>query len=319
MRFALVLSLFAVTLAAVPQASAAPRLDNVLVRMVPPGATALVGVHMDQVLASDLYQKLVAQQKLPQLDQFARETGFDPRHDVREILLVTVGNGEVLLARGRFNLKQDPVPGMKTVAHGQYSIRVQDTSGYCILDSSLAIAGDVTAMEAALDEWKSGKHTTAQTLLKTVASVDGQTPVWGISTGFAHFLSANLPRAGNGIDFAAIFNGIDSSWFTLNLKSGMQAAIHCTTATEKDAANLRDTARGLIGLGRLSVPQDKPDLLRFWDGITVEADGRAFNINADIATDLIDQMVQMFSAPGGRGGRGASGRGRGRGRATAGR
>jgi hypothetical protein len=287
--------------------------------MVPPGATSLVGVHMDQVLASDLYQKLMAQQKLPQLDQFAHDTGFDPRHDVREILLATVGNGEVLLARGHFNLKQDPAPGMKAVRHGQYTIRVQDTSGYCILDSSLAIAGDLPSMEASLDEWKTGKHTAAQSLLKTVAAVNEQTPVWGISTGFAHFLSSNLPRPGNGIDFAAIFNGIDSSWFTLDLKSGLQAAIHCTTATEKDAANLRDTAKGLIGLGRLSVPQDKPDLLRFWDGITVDADGHAFTINADIATDLIDQMVQMLSAPGGRGGRGGSGRGRGRGRATAGR
>jgi len=314
MRFALVLSLFAAGVV-----HSAPRIDNVLLRMVPPGSTALVGVHMDQVLASDLYQKLIAQQKLPQLDQFARETGFDPRQDVREILLATVGNGEVLLARGRFNLKQDPAPGMKTVRHGQYSIRVQDTSGYCILDSSLAIAGDLPSVEAALDEWKSGKHTAAQPLLKSVAAVSDQTPVWGISTGFAHFLSSNLPSAGNGIDFAAIFNGIDSSWFTLDLKSGLQAAIHCTTATEKDAANLRDTAKGLIGLGRLSVPQNKPDLLRFWDGITVDADGRAFTINADIATDLIDQMVQMLSAGGGHGGRGASGRGHGRGRSTSGR
>lgn len=92
MRFRLILSFLAVSLA-----SAAPRVDNVLVRMVPPDATSLVGAHMDQLIASDLYQKLLAQQKLPQIDQFSQETGFDPRRDVREILLVTVPQGEALL------------------------------------------------------------------------------------------------------------------------------------------------------------------------------------------------------------------------------
>ena len=95
-------------------------------------------------------------------------------------------------------------------------------------------------------------------------------PLWGVSTGFAGFLANNLPHAGNGIDFSAIFRGIESTWFSASVASGFQAAIHCTTATEKDAMNLRDAAKGLVGLGRLSVPQNKPDLLRFWDGITVD-------------------------------------------------
>ena len=90
-----VLSIFLLAVAA----SAAPRVDNVLVRMVPPGATSLVDAHMDQLIASDLYQKLTAQQKLAQFDQFVRDTGFDPRRDVREILLGSGPQGTVLLAR----------------------------------------------------------------------------------------------------------------------------------------------------------------------------------------------------------------------------
>ena len=302
-------------------AQAAPRIDNVLLRMVPPGTTGLVGAHMDQLEASDLFQKLTAQQKLPQLDQFARETGFDPRRDVREILLVSGPTGTVLLARGKFNLKQYPVPGMKVIRHGQYNIRADSSgapssaaSGFCVLDSTLAAAGEVPAIEAALNEWQHGTHKAAQTLLTTVSTVSDQTALWGVSTGFASFLANNLPRAGNGIDFSSIFRGIESSSFNASVASGsfgFQAAIHCTTATEKDAVSLRDAAKGLIGLGRLNVPENRPDLLRFWDGITVEQTGRSFTINADIAGDLLDQMVQLFSAPGrgrGRGPRGASGR-----------
>ncbi len=270
---------------------------------------------MDQLLASDLYQKLTAQQKLPSLDQFARETGFDPRRDVREILLTTSPAGTALIARGKFNLKQDPAPGMKLVRYGQYNIHVLDTNGFCILDNSLAAAGDVPAIEAALDEWQHGTHKAAQPLLATVASVTVDTPLWGTSSGFATFLAGNLPRAGNGVDFSAIFKGIESTWFSASVNTGFHAAIHATAATEKDAINLRDTAKGLIGLGRLMTPPDKPDLVRFWDGITVDQTGRFFTLNADLGGDLIDQMVQMLSAPGGRGGSGRGGRGgSGRGR-----
>ena len=101
--------------------------------------------------------------------------------------------------------------------------------------------------------------------------------------------------------------------FRASVSSGLQAAIHCTTATEKDAINLRDTAKGLIGLGRLSVPQDKPDLLRFWDGIAVEQAGRSFTINADIAVaicSISDGPSWTGLRPGGRGvtgGRGGRG------------
>jgi hypothetical protein len=292
-------------------AQAAPRVDNVLVRMVPPGSTALVGAHMDQLEASELFQKLMAQQKLPQLDQFARETGFDPRRDVREILLITGPSGTVVLARGKFSLKQDPARDMKLIRHGQYNIRADSAdaaSGFCILDSSLAAAGEVSAIEAALDEWQHGTHKSAQPLLATVSSLNEQIPLWGVSTGFASFLANNLPRAGNGIDVSAIFHGIESSWFNASVASGFNGAIHCTTATEKDAISLRDAAKGLIGLGRLSVPENKPDLLRFWDGFTVEQNGRSFTINVDVAGDLLDQMVKLVSGPGGRGrGRGARG------------
>jgi hypothetical protein len=317
-------------LLAVSVAHGAPRIDNVLIRMVPPGPTSLVGAHMDQLTASELYQKLIAQQKLPQLDQFARDTGFDPRHDVREILLVNGPQGSVLLARGNFNLKADPISGMKVIRHGQYSIRTlpasattttggTTTSGFCVLDSSLAAAGEVPAVEAALDEWaQHGAHKGADALLASVTAVSDQAALWGVSTGFASFLASNLPGAGNGLDFSAIFRGIESSWFSASVGTGLQAAIHCTTATEKDAMNLRDAAKGLIGFGRLSVPQNKPDLLRFWDGLTVDQSGRAFALNADIPGDLIDQMVQFLSAPGGRGGSGRGGRG-GSGRGRAGR
>jgi hypothetical protein len=69
------------------------------------------------------------------------------------------------------------------------------------------------------------------------------------------------------------------------------------TATEKDAMSLRDTVRGVVGLGRLSVPENQPELLKVWDGITVDQVGRSISLRADIPQDLLDRLVQILVMP----------------------
>jgi hypothetical protein len=276
--------------------SAQPRVDNVLEKMVPPGATSLVGAHMDQVKQTEIYRKMLATQSLPEVDQFALETGFDPRRDVRELLFTTNAQGSVMLARGTFHVNSATFKGARKTRHGQYDLWGRGASGFCILDSTLAAAGDIPALEAALDEWTSGIHTAAQPLLARVAGVNPQSQLWGISIGTGSFLAEHPPAANSGLDFSKIFTSLHDYWFQADFSAGMRAEVHGTTATEKDAVNLRDTVRGIVGLGRLNVPENQPELLRVWDGITVDQQGRSVSLHADIAQDLIDKMVRMLNA-----------------------
>jgi hypothetical protein len=293
--------------------SAQPRADNVLVKMVPPGSTSLVGARMDQIKTTEFYRKLLEQQKIPQLERFANETGFDPRRDVREMLFASTATGGVLLARGSFRVKQAPLQQSqaKLIRHGDYSIWSLGENGFCILDPTLAAAGDLQSLGAALDEWKSGKHTVAAGLLARAKEVDPRAQFWGVSTGFATFVADNMPRAGGraaGIDFSKIFRGLQDTWFQADFSTGLKGDLHGVAATEQDAVNLRDTAKGLVGFGRLSVPENQPEMLKLWDGIVVEQEGRSVTIRADIPQSMVDRLVEMLnSAPGGRGlgGRGA--------------
>lgn len=278
-------------------AAAQVQVDNVLLKMVPPGVNSLVGARMDQVRNSPIYIKMLAARKLPELDRFATETGFDPRRDVRELLFVTTDKGGVLLARGSFHVKPVHDERLKTVKHGQYAIQASGESGFCILDSTLAAAGQLPVLEAALDEWKSGGHQAAAPLLAIAKGVDKQTPVWGVSTGFAGFLADHFPSTRNGsVDFSKIFRGLENTWFQADVSKGLRAEVHGLAANDQDAANLRDTAKGLVGFGRLSVPENQPELLKIWDGVTVEQTGRSIVIRADIAQDLLDRLVEMMNA-----------------------
>jgi hypothetical protein len=134
--------------------------------------------------------------------------------------------------------------------------------------------------------------------------VDPQSQFWGVSTGFAGFLADNMPRAGSGLDFSKIFKGLEDTWFQANFTGGFRAEVHGTTATDQDAINLRDTAKGLIGFGRLSVPDNQPEMLKLWDGITVEQVARSISIKADIPQELAYRLVELLNSaqtPGGRG------------------
>jgi hypothetical protein len=299
---------------AAPLAHAQPVPDNVLVKMTPPGTTSLVGARMDQIKATEFYRRLVEQQKLQQIDRFAKETGFDLRRDVREMLFAGSAAGGVLLARGTFRIQPEPLrrSQAKPIRHGGYTIWSLGDSGFCILDATLAAAGDLKSLEAALDEWTSGTHTAARPLLAQAREVDAKAQFWGVSTGFATFLADNMPRAGGragGIDFSRIFRGLEDTWFQADFRTGFHGDLHGRTAAEQDAVNLRDTAKGLVGFGRLSVPENQPEMLKLWDGITVEQQGKSLTIRAEIPQNLVDQLVRMLSsAPGGRGraGRGDS-------------
>lgn len=280
--------------------SAQPRIDNVLQQMVPPASTGLVGAHMDQIKQTEIYKKMVAAQSLAQVDQFALETGFDPRRDVRELLFVTTPRGAVMLARGSFHLNADTLKNAQKTRYGKYDIWGQRGSGFCILDSTLAAAGEIPALELALDEWTSGAHTAAQPLLAHVAAVNPQAQIWGISTGKGNFLAEHPPAANSGLDFSKIFLGLQDYWFEADFGAGLRSEVHGTARTEKDAVSLRDSVRGIVGLGRLSVPDNQPELLKVWDGITVDQQGRAISIHADITQELIDKVVQMLSGGSGR-------------------
>jgi len=212
-------ALFAATLAT-NLGTAAPRVDNVLVKMVPPGATSLVGVHMRELLATETFRKMIPSRALSGIDDFAAETGFDPRRDVTELLFATTGNGELVLARGRFKIAPGAMKDGQRIRHGDYTIWARETSGFSILDGTLAAAGDITAIEAALDEWRHGKHQGAQALLAQAAPIDPASQAWGVAAGQGTFLADRLPRGGSGLDLAQIFRKLQDTWFAADLRKG---------------------------------------------------------------------------------------------------
>ena len=280
---------------------AAERIDNVLMQMVPPNSVSLFGAQMDQLKTTPLYQKLVAQQKLTQLDEFSANTNFDPRRDVRELLVASTPgkNSGVLLARGNFRVKQDAINSAKDlhrVLYKGYTLWTDtaQAAGFCVLDSTLAIAGPIASMRAALDQYKNRPNREVSPLLQKALAIPMRDQVWLVSNGSADFLANNVPEDGPAANFARIFRGLEGTEVQADLSRGFSAQILGKCKTEADAKALADAAHGLVGFGRLSVPDGQMQLLRVWDAVQINQQGRNLSVAADIPSDLVEKLLQIF-------------------------
>lgn len=285
--------------ALIPGLLAAERVDNVLAQMVPDNTVNLMGIRMEQIKSTPLYQKMLAQQKLPQLDEFARESGFDPRRDVRDMLLANNGNDTVLLARGSFHVKTPPTV-KKINYHGYVIITRSDPhpqGGFCILDPTLAAAGPLPVLQAALDQYKSGNRNNAAALLSRARSVPETFQLYGISSSTGNFLEKNMPSPGGGLDVGQIFRTMHDVFFEADMRNGLKGMAEGYSTSPQDAKKLGDAMRGMVGMGRLNTPDNKPELLRVWDGIKVEQTDRKVVLNVDVSQDLIDEIVKLAQTP----------------------
>src|SRR5262249_50226602 len=158
------------------------------------------------------------------------ESGFDPRRDVREFLYVSTPAGSVVLARGVFPVQTAP-RGAKSLRHGDYTIwaseRDAGRSGFCVLDQTLAAAGEGRAIEAALDQWKA-RTVAIEPLISRAAPVKATSQLWGVTTGSADLFTGELPKGVSAFDLSSVLRGLSEMWFEADLNSGLHLEVHGT-------------------------------------------------------------------------------------------
>lgn len=265
-----------------------PRIDPGLTPLVPPGTVMLMGVRMEALKSTALYQKLLARQRMSDLDEFAARTNFDPRKDVREMLVVSSGTDMMVIARGVFRL--NPIKGVSQTRYKGATFYGKGQGAFAILDPATAIAGVEAAVRKAIDEKGAGG---GKVLLDRARSLPESAQVWFVMDGWSLIPEQAVAEAGNLASFGRILRTMQTTSGYFDLRSGVQGVIEGECKTSQDAKTLSDAARGLVGMGRLSVPEGQPELLRFWDGIKAEQKDRALRINVQIAPDLLDAFLKM--------------------------
>ena len=271
-------------------------IDSTLAALVPPDSTMLSGIRMEAVRATPLYRKMLTQNALPQLDDFARQTGFDPRRDVRELLIASNGTDMLMAARGTFNLRA--IEGSTKSSYKGYTLYASESRAVGLIDSSTAVAGPLSAVRAALDRYKAGDRARPEGLLARARQIPSENQIWSVSNGFENLLTMTIPQEGNAANVGRILRSLENTTAAADFRTGVNGYINGLCRSDQDAKNLGDAARGLVGLGRLSVPENQPELLKLWDGIKVDQQQRTVKITIAIAEDLVDKLIDMLGKSG---------------------
>jgi hypothetical protein len=274
------------------------RIDPTLVTLVPGDSVFLADVRMDALRATPFYKKWIANRPAAPLDDLARQTGLDLRKDLLELLVVSNGQRTAVLARGKFSVNgAEPHldrPGVTRTPYKGQTLIGNDQGSVTFLNAGVAVAGRPDAVRWIIDQ-RGRSSGLPPALRDKVSQIPAGNQMWLASAGGFGALQKDLPQTGNLANIGKVISMLESVTAAADMRSGLKLAVNGVCRNEQDAKSLSDAVRGLVGIGRLSTPDNQPELLRAYDGIKVEQQQRSVLVNAAIGPELVDSLFGRFS------------------------
>jgi hypothetical protein len=286
--------------------------DPGLLQLVLPDAQVVAGLQVDQAKNSLFGQYVLSHLSVndTKLEQFTSETGFDPRHDVNEIIVASnwkqnaPDNQWMVAAHGTFNISKITATaqanggaivsyqGVNIVTRLGNSDAQVDTV-LAFLDGSTALVGDLTSVKAAIDRKKSNAPTDGSVLAKA-QSVSSGKDFWFVTlvplSNFAGAMpDANLSGAMQGNLLAAI-NQMSGG---IRFGDTVTISAEAVTRSEKDAQALVDVVKFFAGLVQLNRQKNPAagQVATLLDTLQTSTAGNITTISLAIPEQQLEQML----------------------------
>jgi hypothetical protein len=234
---------------------------------------------------------------LPQLDEFEKQTGLDPRKDLSEILLCSNGKTALLLVRGKFHIAdleaRFKTKGITPSMYKGHALYGDDRAAVNFLDDSTAVAGSPAEIHSLIDRPASGPSLPPD-LRDLLRTLPGDDQIYAALTGGLENLNLPLPREGNLGNILGALRSVESATLGMNLSKGIDAVAAVNCKTERDAKFVHDLVRGLVGFGRLNTPDNKPEMLKLYDAIQVTQQQQQTKATADVPQELADKFLDLW-------------------------
>src|SRR4051812_9517901 len=164
--------------------------DPQLLNLVMPDAKVLAGVNVEQAKGTQFGQFVLNQLQTQDADlqKLATLTGFDPRRDVRELLVASTGvqgNTGLALAKGQFDISKITalaiLHGVISESYNGVNILTEPKKlqGLAFLDANTVMAGDIASVKGAIDRTKTMQFLPSAVAVKVNQWSNSQ-DAWGI-------------------------------------------------------------------------------------------------------------------------------------------
>lgn len=271
-------------------------IDPALESLVPQDTVFVAGANLDAIRDTTVYRELLSRAPLPQLDDFARQTGLDPRKDLSQILSCSNGKRGLLMARGKFNRKdlegRLEQQGAKPISYKNHQFFGNENQAITFLNDSIAVAGPTADLRLILDgQTTGGLPAPLRDLLRTLPQSD---QIYAALNGNLSGLNIAAPENSNLANIMQALRSVNSAALGMDLSSGLQlmAAVSCNT--ERDAKFVHDLLKGMIGLGRLNTPDNQPEMLKLYDAIQVTQQQARTEVQANISQGQADKFLDLW-------------------------
>ncbi|MCX6621721.1 MAG: hypothetical protein NTY38_11740 [Acidobacteria bacterium] len=259
------------------------KIDPALLMLVPSDTVTLGGVKLDQIRATAVYRKFGAKLEGRWVDAFQARTGLDPRNDVWEVIGALRPEQSVLLARGKFVPDGGLEPrlsalGAERFAYKGYTLIGSEQAAITFLKPSTVAAGRAQAVRDVLDR-RNDAQGPSKALLDKMRNVPAGSQIWVVSTAGPAVAAEHAPPGSRTNQLTGYLGAVRAYYGGVVLKNGLELHGQVECPTPADAENLVRAAKGIVGMGRLNVPDNQPELLRFFDGIQIKQKNREIRID----------------------------------------
>jgi hypothetical protein len=286
--------------------------DPSLLQLVIPDAQVVAGLQVDSAKSSLFGQYVLSHLSVndTKLEQFTSETGFDPRHDVSEIVVAsnwkqnTPDNRWIVAAHGAFNISKitntaqanggviAAYQGINLVTHLSSSDTQIDT-GLAFLDSSTALVGDVASVKAAIDRKKSNAPPDGAVLAKAQAVSSGK-DFWFVTLVPLSNFSSSIPDPNlSGAMQGNLLAGINQMSGGIRFGDTVTILAEAVTRSEKDAQALVDVVKFFAGMIQLNRQKNQAagQVATLLDTLQTSTAGNVTSISLAIPEQQLEQLL----------------------------
>jgi len=275
-----------------------------------PDTKILAGVNVTTAKVSPLGQFAIAQMQsgVAQLQAAFAALGFNPLTDATELLMASAGDpaksGGLVMMDGVFKVDQ-----IATALNGQTQIYAgatlvvlpakaneKGTPAVAFIGSTMAVAGDVTAVKAALD--RAGAPTTVDPALVARANaLSADDDVWIASSApVASLLGTSAGAGGAAAPMLQVLSSIQSFSGALKFGGNVQAAVQAVASSDKNAQALGDVARLVVSMGSMGATKDAEGaaLIQALQSLQISTSGSNVNLALNLPEAQVEGLIKSL-------------------------
>lgn len=293
-------------------AATLPAADPQLMKLVMPDVKLISDVNVLQAKLSPFGQYVLSQVESSQVQQLAAATGFDPRQDLIELLLVSNGSGgstnSLALASGVFNPAKIASAAATSGAtqemyKGVTIIDVpKNSGGIAFLNGSILIGGSIENVKAAIDR-QAAPSTLPPSLVTQVNQLSVAYDAWALSTVSPAALAPAAEGKGQAVAGMKIpwssLQQVQSGYLGVKFGPNIAFAAQAQSDTAENAAGIAGMLQLVGNIAQMQAAQN-PSAAAFAKSLNVTSSGSTVTMSASLPEAQFQQLVMPKAAVKGR-------------------